>query len=107
MDLADGRNLTVCHMSSFNVAIGDSVQRDELLGVRRTPWVHLSIDDRRARRPYQPVSLTGTASGWDHTLDGASLTPGHEDGTSGVETVQWGGHSYRVRYEEWVGLEGP
>jgi hypothetical protein len=105
MDLVDGANLTVCHMSSFNVARGASVQRDELLGVRRTPWVHLSIDDRRAGRPYRPVPLTVTASGWDHTLDGASLTPGHEDGTGGVETVQWGGHSYRVRHEEWDGLE--
>ncbi|MFJ2008098.1 M23 family metallopeptidase [Streptomyces chartreusis] len=105
MDLADSTNLTICHMSSFNVARGASVQRDELLGIRRTPWVHLSIDDRRAGK--LPVPLTAAASGWDHTLDGASLTPGHMDGTNGVETVQWGGHSYRVRHEEWVGLEEP
>ncbi|MEU1001665.1 hypothetical protein [Streptomyces tibetensis] len=107
MDLADGLNLTVCHMSSFNVAAGASVRRNEVLGVRRTPWVHLGVDDRRAGRPYRPVTLTATTSGWDHTLDGAALTSGHEDGVGDVEAVQWGGRSYRVRNEEWAGLEGP
>ncbi|MET9578845.1 hypothetical protein ABZY30_25315 [Streptomyces massasporeus] len=107
MEQADGMNLTVCHMSSFAVARGASVQRNEVLGVRRTPWLHLSVDDRTADRPFRPVPLTATPSGWDHTLDGASLTPGHKDGTGGSEAVQWGGHSYRVRYEEWEGLEGP
>lgn len=107
IDLADHRNLTVCHMSSFSTRIGASVQREQVLGVRRTAWIHLSIDNRTGGRPYLPVPLTASASGQDHTLDGSSLVPGLEDGSSSVNSVQWAGRTYPVGYEEWLGTQGP
>lgn len=76
--LDNGLNMNVCHFASFNVNQGERVVQGRVLGIRSTPHVHLSLDDRYRigtlcsgkERCFLPVPFDG-----QHTIEGVSFDP--------------------------------
>lgn len=76
--LDNGLNLNVCHFASFNVNKGERIIRGKVLGIRSSPHVHLSLDDRYRigtlcpgkERCFLPVPFDG-----QHTIEGVSFDP--------------------------------
>ena len=65
----DNLNLTICHFGTFSVQQFDTVQRGQVLGTRRTNWIHISLDDR-GKNPWQPIPFNGV-----HAIEGRDLNP--------------------------------
>lgn len=76
--LDNGLNLNVCHFASFNVSLGERIVRGKVLGIRSTPHVHLSLDDRYRigtlcpgqERCFLPIPFDE-----QHTLEGIVFNP--------------------------------
>lgn len=76
--LDNGLNLNVCHFVSFNVRLGERIVRGKVLGIRSTPHVHLSLDDRYRigtlcpgqERCFLPIPFDE-----QHTLEGITFNP--------------------------------
>lgn len=71
----DDLNLTICHFTDVFVSKGQQVSRGAVLGIRRTSWIHLSLDDRHQHptRPWPAIPFNG-----NHTIEGESFEPGAE-----------------------------
>lgn len=91
--LYDGLSLNVCHFSTWNVKDGQQVVQGQVLGIRNTIHVHLSLDNRQAGSPYPPAPFSGA-----HTIEGMSLASNH-DGKG--ETVTFAGQTFKVDVDEW------
>lgn len=79
LTLNDNVSLNVCHFDTVNVKVGDTVQQGQVLGIRSTAHVHLSLDDRhnkgnfcKTENCFLPIPFVGP-----HTLEGFSLPPNH------------------------------
>ncbi len=111
--LDNGLNMNVCHFASFNVSQGDRVLRGKLLGIRSSPHVHLSLDDRyrigtlcpRQERCFLPVPFDG-----EHTLEGMSLPP---DPNGETVTIPYPlcdqrkiNCKFKVGFQQYQGLKG-
>ena len=70
----DNLNLTICHFAKFFVQPNDEVSHGTVLGTRKTPWIHVSLDNRYQDASKPPVPFNGR-----HTLEGISFEPGGEN----------------------------
>ena len=111
--LDNGLNMNVCHFASFNVSQGDRVLRGKLLGIRSSPHVHLSLDDRYRigtlcpgkDRCFLPVPFDGK-----HTLEAMSLPP---DPNGETVTIPYPlcdqrkvSCQFKVGFQQYQGLKG-
>ena len=68
----DNLNLSVCHFQQYYVSLYDYVNRGDVLGVRKSSSIHLSLDDRYANTTTKPpIPFNGL-----HTLKSISFEPG-------------------------------
>lgn len=72
----DDYNLTICHFSRFQKAVNDQVSIGTVLGIRKTSWIHLSIDDRYRSSSKPPIPFNKA-----HTIEGVSFDPPTDEST--------------------------
>jgi hypothetical protein len=95
--LDDGIHLNLCHFENWDTLnTGDRVTRGQILGTRSTSHIHISLDDRRAGKPYIPIPFNGR-----HTFEAMELDPNHE---GNGDVVSFRKHLFQVQFQEWQGL---